>query len=157
MFPSLPHPMCSQASFTGGGWPWAEGTGQAARKSEFYSWLSYRFPWARQLTLWSTLSMEVGPSFSFCIHNIFNGENGIVGARMSACTFLYLIHFLCQVFGCTAAYNCASKKPLEFKHCRRKNVSWCCCKQPQCSVSSFVKWSARPIKSKHTAKRKTDF
>lgn len=43
--------------------------------------------------------MEVRPSFSFCIHNIFNGENGIVRARMSACIYLYLMHFLCQVFG----------------------------------------------------------
>lgn len=54
--------------------------------------------------------MEVRPSSSFCIHNIFNAENGIVGARTSACTFHYLVCFLCQVVGCTIADNCASNK-----------------------------------------------
>lgn len=107
---SLPHPTCSQASFTGGGWPWAEGTGQAARKSEFYSWRFYRFPWARQLTLWSTFSVEVRPNFSFCIHNIFKGENRIVGLRSSVCIFRYPVCFLFQVVGCTIADNCVSNK-----------------------------------------------
>lgn len=56
---------------------------QHARKSDCYSWLFYRFPWAMQLTLWSTFSMEVRPSSSFCIHGIFSSKNGIAGARTS--------------------------------------------------------------------------
>lgn len=143
-FPPLPN--LRTASCTEEGWPWAAGTGQRARKSDCYSWRFYRFPWARQLTLWSTFSMEVRPSSSFCIHNVSNSENGIVGARMTACTFYYLVCLLCQAAGCMIAADNAASNKAGTSHTTGvwgKNVSGCCHDQPHWSVSLYVKWTMR--------------
>lgn len=65
--------------------------------------------------------MEVRPSFSFCFHNNFNGENGNVGARMSACAFLYLI-FTVRYLDVQLLITVLVKNPKN-SNCRHRNAS----------------------------------